>query len=147
MTISQPPTVPTQTTGVTNHIIIDGAFDSHSSSAGAGWIIKTTDDSVLSQGSTSFFAASALQAEAMALLQALKCALSVNCKNVIILTDSQLLIQHLPRPALAPLECQLLLSYISDTLKVFDQCNLQKAARMEVAEAHILATTARTLLS
>ncbi|CAI9088868.1 OLC1v1023316C1 [Oldenlandia corymbosa var. corymbosa] len=116
----------------------DGAFNPQSHSASAGWTFSPSNGHVLVRGGTTFFAFSALQAEALACLHALEVVDSSAFQDIFLCTDCLTLAQLLQRQTSAPRELQQLEEMIGGPLlsgsKETEQTDLELTAEEETVE-------------
>lgn len=120
-------------------IRIDGAWDKITHRAVAAWVAELHSHVSTARQAHMFRSTSAVQTEAMACLLAIQWAVSTSAGNIIIYTDSNLLVGFLadrirPSPSVSHT-----VRDIQRMASSFEYCRVMKVTRDEVAPAHNLA--------
>lgn len=106
-----------------------------------GWVISYKGDT-LAQGASKIFASSPSQAEALAILTAIK-NIPNFARSIIVWTNSIQIVHAHYDEALSPIECKPVLRDIKKRALALNFCNIVKVKRLFVLRAHNLAPKAR----
>lgn len=123
-------------------IKIDGAWDKSTGYGGAAWVAMHHQRPFQSQGRF-LYASSALQTEAAACLSAVKWIRTMNLTNILILTDSTLLVSFLGSTTREDISLIHTLHAICAEAGDMPSCRLIKVSRDQVQLAHQLAIHCR----
>ena len=89
------------------------------------------------------YAASALQTEAMACLSAIRWARTTNFSQILVITDSVVLVQFLRSQTMADITIHHTLKDIREEAGTFQWCRILKVHRGQVQHAHTIALNSR----
>ena len=123
-------------------IQIDGSWDANTMYGGAAWVVYDHQQVIYSQG-LFLYASSALQTEAVACLQATKCASSALLPNILINTDSALLVNYLKSVSTSDVTIDHTLNEIRREASGFNWFQIRKVSRDAVQQAHNIALSSR----
>ncbi|XP_021754765.1 uncharacterized protein LOC110720069 [Chenopodium quinoa] len=112
------------------YLLIDGAYNSHDNTAGAGWIFRPPhSDIVRGGGSRAFLSSSAFQSELQACLWALQAVDRRGFQRLLIYTDYSILLPFLGNDGCRDISCLWLLQDIRNLVCRFSSCVIQKVPR------------------
>nr|CAD1844695.1 unnamed protein product [Ananas comosus var. bracteatus] len=120
----------------------DGAFNMQISKGGGGFIIRTDKGNLFCAGAAQFMATSALHAEAIALLEALKEAIKRGISKAIVEIDSQNLFSYVSSQIEPPWRLQNIIDRCTSLAKHLQQCIFVKIYREANRAADYLASHA-----
>lgn len=125
-------------------IQLDGSWDAKFGTAGLAWVVHVSNHCIYRKG-LFFYALSALHTEAQACLQAIRWARENHYQNILLNTDSVLLVQYLRSTKQVDITIQHTLASIKAEAAHLNWCCLLKVSRQQVQMAHSIATTCRHL--
>lgn len=133
--------------GRTNHgpppipVQIDGSWDRVTHMGGTAWVVAATR--INSQQGKFCYATSALGTEAAACLMAIAWAKEANHMDVVVLTDSSMLVQLLRSEGRRDIHSKWTIQQILHLANSFNTCKVIKVHRNQVQQAHQLAQWCR----
>ncbi|XP_021845165.2 putative ribonuclease H protein At1g65750 [Spinacia oleracea] len=130
--------------GIMSFIQVDGSWKKNTRIAGMGWVLSNpliTSDRILG-GASVGTAKSALQAEVLACLFALRWSITATVRHITVLTDSHMLVEMLLQQSTIDINLLWTITEIKRLGRMFDWCSIQKVGRDQVQGAHDIATSA-----
>ncbi|XP_056685339.1 uncharacterized protein [Spinacia oleracea] len=127
-------------------IQIDGAWNKRNRRAGMGWVLQQqyTNGTEIIGGCDYGLGQSALHVEVMACLRALQWDVDSSYEDIVVYTDSAILVSHLQRRVKPIIQIHWTIEAILDIGKSFKNCIIYKVHRDQVQPAHELAKRAST---
>lgn len=130
--------------GISDIIIqIDGSWDANTGFGGASLVVTQNMHHLHRQG-VFLYASSALYSEVVACLYAIKWVRTTRYSNVLITTDSVLLVRYLESKKTTYITMRHTLNAVREEASTLQWCRIMKVSRDQVHQAHTIATSYRT---